>query len=98
MKELKRPKGEREYKITRCNLWYNVYRRKEEDWMIYLEWLQRDTYTLNREHARVFYTIDDATNHLIMARRKWDNLDTISKEIESWWDNKEKQSWSEFSS
>lgn len=94
MKELKRPKGEREYKITKCNLWYNVYRRKEEDWMIYLEWLQRDSYTLNREHARVFYTIDDATNHLIMARR-W-KADTTSTQTTNSWDTKEKQSWSEF--
>lgn len=96
MKEPKRPKGEREYKITKCNLGYNVYRRKEEGWFIYLEWLQRDKYTLNREHARVFYTLDDATNHLIMARRLWNKVDTTSNQDTNSWNTREKQSWSEF--
>lgn len=79
----------REYKITKSNLWYNVYRKKEEDWFIYLEWLQKNTYTLNRDYARVFYTIEDAVNNLLIARRKWKETDTISKETGNSWDKKE---------
>lgn len=86
-----------EYKITRCNLWYNVYRKQEEDWLIRLEWLQRDTYTLNKDFARTFYHLDDAISALIKARIIWKKeTSTTSEEKSGSEGGKEKTSWSEF--
>ena len=70
-----------EYKITKSDLGYNVYRKQElENWMLRLERLQRDTYTLNREFARTFYTIWDAESALIVARRKW-RIEEVSEKV-----------------
>ena len=66
--------------------------------MIFMEWLQRDSYTLNRDYARTFYNIEDATNAFIIARTKWDKRNltgtnfTKKSELE---ERKEKTSWSE---
>ena len=68
-----------EYKITKSDLGYNVYRIKEEDWIISLEWLQKDTYTLNRNFARTFYHLNDATSALVIARKRWE-IEETSKE------------------
>ena len=86
----------REYKITKSDLGYNVYRRKEEDWLIYLEWLQRGTYTLNRKFARTFYNLDDAISNLVIARSRWEKETptTSIKKSESE-GRREKTSWSE---
>lgn len=88
----------REYKITKSNLGYNVYRRKEEDWFLYMEWLQTHSYTLNRDFARTFYTLEDATNAFIIAKTKWEKRSLTpttfirKSELE---EHKEKTSWSE---
>lgn len=89
--------GKREYKITKSNLGYNVYRKKElEDWTIRLERLQRDNYTLHREFARTFYHLDDAVSNLTLARIQWEKIGLNSsiekKESEK---KSEKTSWSE---
>ena len=60
----------REYRITKSTLGYNVYRKSEEDWLIRMEWLQRNTYTTNRDYARTFYTIWDAESALVLAKIK----------------------------
>lgn len=86
-----------EYKITNSSLWYNVYRRKEEDWRLIIEWLQKDTYTLNRDFARTFYHIQDAESALVVERARWRKgitSTTSIKESESE-EHKEKTSWSE---
>ena len=91
-------KGQREYKITKSNLGYNVYRRKEEDWFIYLEWLQNTSYTLNRDFARTFYNIEDATSALVIARTKWDKRSLTGTNFtkkSGLGEHKEKTSWSE---
>lgn len=75
-----------EYKITKSDLGYNVYRTKEEDWIISLEWLQKDTYTLNRNFARTFYHINDATSALVIARKIW-KIEETSKEKSKFEDN-----------
>ena len=89
-------KMEWEYKITKSDLGYNIYRIKEENWIINMEWLQRDTYTLNRDYARTFYTITDAMSNLVIARSKWkrETPTTSIKKSESE-DIREKRSWSE---
>lgn len=86
-----------EYKITKSNLWYNVYRKQEKDWIMRLERLQNGTYTLNRDYAKTFYHLDDAIGALIWERIKWKNETptTSTKKSESE-GNKEKRSWSEF--
>lgn len=90
----------REYKITRGNLGYHVYRKKEENWLMRLEWLQRDSYTLNKSFARTFYHLSDAESALIIAKAKWRNEEiegTSGDNSESIPEVKvEKQSRSEF--
>ena len=88
----------REYKIGKTDLWYNVYRRKEEGWLLRVEWLQNWTYTLNRQFAKTFYNINDATSALVIARRKWDDTKETSEGTSESIQEKsiEKQSRSEF--
>ena len=71
----------REYKITKSNLGYNVYREKE--WRI--EWLQKNSYTLNRDFARTFYHLDDAISNLTLAKFQWEKikLDSLTEKKES---------------
>ena len=85
-----------EYKITKCDLWYNVYRKKEEGWMIRLEWLQNGTYTLNRDYAKTFYHLNDAESALVIARFRWEKTPTTSTKKSESEGIKEKRSWSEF--
>ncbi len=86
----------REYKITKSDLWYHVYRIKEEDWIIKMERLQRNSYTLYKDFARTFYKLDDAIGALVGERIKWkkETPTTSTKKSESG-ENKEKTSWSE---
>ena len=88
----------REYKIGKTDLWYNVYRRKEEGWLLRVEWLQNWTYTLNRQFAKTFYNINDATSALVIARRKWNDIKETSEGTSESIQEKsiEKQSRSEF--
>lgn len=70
----------RVYKITKSDLWYNVYRKKElENWTMRLERLQDNTYTLNRTFAKTFYHLNDATSALVVARAKWETLTTSTE-------------------
>ena len=95
---MKERKWQREYHITRCSLGYNIYRvKKEKNWIMHMERLQRDTYTLNKDHARTFYNLDDATSALVIERTKWESKrtpTTFIRKSESE-DTKEKKSWSE---
>lgn len=82
----------REYKITKSDLGYNVYRKKEEGWIISMERLQRDTYTLNRDFARTFYNLDDAISALTIAKAKWEKeTPTISIKKSGWVDLEERK-------
>lgn len=87
----------REYKITKWDLGYLVYRTKTENDLQTVEWLQKDTYTLNKNFARTFYHLDDAISNLIIARRKWDDIKETSEEISESIPERhiEKQLWSE---
>lgn len=87
--------NKREYKITKSDLGYHVYRRKEDNGMLRLEWLQRNSYTLNRDFARTFYTLNDAEGALVIARKKWDAITTTSTKKSESEDKGEKTSWSE---
>ena len=86
----------REYKIVKSDLWYNVYRQKEENWIKMIEWLQKDSYTLNRWFARTFYHLNDATSALVISKARWEKeTSTISTEKSECEERKEKTSWSE---
>lgn len=62
--------NEREYKITKSDLGYKVYRQKGDEDNRIVEWLQKETYTYNKEYARTFYTLNDAMSSLVLAKVK----------------------------
>lgn len=90
----------REYKIAKTSLGFKIYRKKEENGIMVMEWLQKDWYTPNLENARVFYHINDAMSALVLARRSWaketpqKTSTTSTKESETE-GGREKKSWSE---
>lgn len=96
MKE-ERIKGKRYYYIVRCDLGFQIYRyRENENWTTNMERLQRNSYTLNKDHARVFYHLDDATAALSLAKTKWDKrTSTISIRKSGIEDGGGKKLWSE---
>lgn len=86
----------REYKIAKTSLGFKIYRKKEENGIMTMEWLQKDWYTPNLEHARIFYHMNDAMSALVLARRSWakETPTTSTKESETEGE-REKRSWSE---
>ena len=86
----------REYKIAKTSLGFKIYRKKEENGIMAMEWLQKDWYTPNLEHARVFYHANDAMSALVLAKIQWEKETPITstKKSESE-DGREKRSWSE---
>lgn len=86
----------REYKIAKTSLGFKIYRKKEENGIMAMEWLQKDWYTPNIEHARIFYHMNDAMSALILAKVKdrWRTPTTSTKKSESE-EKREKKSWSE---
>lgn len=86
----------REYKIAKTSLGFKIYRKKEENGIMAMEWLQKDWYTPNLEHARIFYHMNDAMSALVLARRSWakETPTTSTKESETEGE-REKRSWSE---
>ena len=88
-----------EYKILKSDLWYSIYRKREEGKFIYVEYLNWDgKWVLSRDSARVFHTEDDVKSAFIVCRRKWNEEDTtLEDNSESIPEEKvEKQSRSEF--
>ena len=66
---------EREFRITRCDLGYNIY-KKQEGWLIrYLSW--KKNWVLKREYARVYFHKEAAISDLVImkARDEWKNSD-----------------------
>lgn len=86
----------REYKIAKTSLGFKIYRKKEENGIMTMEWLQKDWYTPNLEHARIFYHMNDAMSALVIQKikDKWKTPTTSIKKSESE-GGKEKRSWSE---
>lgn len=82
----------RNYKITKCDLWYKVFREREDN----IERLQLDTYTLNRNFARIFYHIQDAESALTIAKFRWRKETSEEKPESIPVREAEKRSWSEF--
>lgn len=60
-----------EYKITKTNLWYIIYKRIEWKWFISVWFLMpHDKWWLDKDSARIFYTKDDALSGLVIIKRK----------------------------
>lgn len=60
-----------EYRIIKSDLGYNIYRKREKDWMIsvwFLNWNMRRT--LNRNYAKTFYHREDALSALVIMKTK----------------------------
>ena len=90
--------GNREYKILKSDLWYSIYRKREEWKLIYVEYLNWDgKWVLSRDSARVFHTEDDVMSAFTVCRRKWETEETWEDNSEPIPEEKvEKQSRSEF--
>mgnify|MGYP007069881219 CR=1 FL=1 len=61
----------REYKIYKNDLWFGIYKKKEENWLMqiwFLDW--KGKWTLNRSYARTFYHREDAAWILSVMRMK----------------------------
>lgn len=87
----------REYRIVRCNLWYNIYKKLEKNGYISLWFLGTDDkWVLNKDYAKVFYHRESAESALILAKVKdrWRTPTTSTKKSESE-EKREKKSWSE---
>lgn len=64
----------REYKIVKCDLWWNIYRRREVWKMINMEFLNGNgKWTTNKSFARIFYHREDAVSALVVMKMKWEN-------------------------
>ena len=62
----------REYKIIKSDLWYNIYRKKEENGFLFVEFLGANgRWILNRDNAKTFYHKDDALSALVINKSKW---------------------------
>ena len=91
----------REYKITSSSLGYKIYRKREENGIMNMEWLHKDWYCLNIEDAKVFYHLNDAMSALVLARYLWrkeeshQKTNTTSIEKTESEECKEKKSWDE---
>ena len=88
-----------EYKIARTSLWFKIYRKKEENGIMTMEWLHKDWYTLRLEEARVFYHINDAMSALVVEKircqKETPETSTTSIKKSDSEEQKEKRSWSE---
>lgn len=60
-----------EYRIIRCNLWYNIYKKKEKNWYISLRFLgSNNKRVLKKDSAKIFYHREDAISNLIVIKAK----------------------------
>jgi hypothetical protein len=50
-------------------LGYNIYKKKEEDWMLYMWFLwPSNKWVVNKDHCKTFYTLDDAISNLSIMK------------------------------
>lgn len=87
----------RKYRIIRCDLWYNIYKKLKIDnptsmWFLW----PNNRRILNKNHAKVFYNQWDAESALtlIKIKDKWGTPTTSTKKFE-YEEKREKRSWSE---
>lgn len=60
-----------EYKIIKSDLWWNLYKRKEENWKLSVRFLYwGNKRGLNKTYARIFYHREDAESALVIMRQR----------------------------
>lgn len=84
-----------EYYITRWDLWYHIFREKEEDWIKKKERYQWNSYTPFKNFAKTFFHLNEATSALVLVRARWKRTPTTSIKKSGLVDGKEKRSWHE---
>ena len=63
----------REYKITKCDLWYNIYKIYKWCQPWYLSpWKKR---VLKQEYAKIYFHREEAVSDLIISKRKDEKSD-----------------------
>ena len=83
------------YKIENSDLWYKIFRQKEEDWPKEYYSVRKDWDKSN--YARIFFHRSDAESALVIIRTKWRKETEETEETSSTQgEDVEKQSWSEF--
>jgi len=67
----------REYRIVRCDLWWNIYRKKQVWRMMMLQYLNwKWLWGTNKLLAKTFYKREDAEGALVVARHnEWKESD-----------------------
>jgi hypothetical protein len=66
----------REYKITRCDLGYNIYKITDNRLPRYLS--PDKKWVLNKQHAKVYFQREPALSDLIIMRRRDGKLEEES--------------------
>lgn len=80
-----------EYKIAKTNLWFQVYRKEEIDWMFRMDWLwANQKWIKDKNCAKLFYHQEDALSNLTLAKYRW-RKDIASKDEENSIDKPEKK-------
>lgn len=61
----------REYKIIRCELWWNIYRKKQIWKLMMLQYLYSNGgWWPNKWLARIFYQRESAVSSLVVIKKK----------------------------
>lgn len=86
----------RDYKIENSDLWYKIFRQKEENWPKEYYSVRKDWDKSN--YARIFFHRADAESALTVLRIKWrKETEAIEWTSSTQGEYVEKQSWSELS-
>lgn len=60
-----------EYRIVRCDLWYNIYKKLEKNGYLSLWFLGWDNKrVLHKDAAKIFYHREDAISALVVIKAK----------------------------
>lgn len=63
----------REYKIIRCDLWWNIYKKLEKNGYISLWFLgSNGKWVLKKDMAKIFYHREDAVSNLVIVKHRDD--------------------------
>jgi hypothetical protein len=61
----------RVYRIVRCNLGYNIYKKLEKNWYISLRFLgPNNRWVLNKDYAKIFYHRETALSALVIVKHR----------------------------
>ena len=87
----------REYKIYKTDLWYSIYRKKQEGKLLYIEYLNsHNIRSWNKTNAKTFYTKESAVSALVIEKSKWRKTESTSSQTTNSWGKREKSCWAEF--